>query len=115
VAKRKGVSEILKIHAKAQFSSLETVVPSHKYDPAVRTLFVDSPAGHLKIKFAKQVGVTHYRNKYLNKFDEVVDDRDYFQIYEDIMKDKTFKKYVTYTANIRTRLKGKICNLLNFS
>jgi len=108
----KTVKEALKLFVKSQTASLKDVVPTHKYDPRSRIMYLDSPAGLLKVKFSRQLDVTYYRDKYVNQFELAVDVKEYFRIYKDIIKDDTKKKRTYYEANLNTRLKGVLCDLL---
>jgi len=62
-----------------------------------------SPAGIIRVK-AVSTTAAKFRDIYLNRFESIDDEKDYFALYDAIKKDKQLR--VSYSANMRTRLKG---------
>ena len=93
---------------RGQWLSKKEVVPEVRYDPLHKKMFFDSPAGQLEIRFKSRQIVAPFRDKYVNRFNDIENFRDFLKLYNEIQKEKIKGVRVIKMANIHTRLKGKL-------
>lgn len=91
------------------------VVPEHKWSDKDRAFFLNSSAGLIKYKPKNTQDTARFRDKYINQFEAIkssqlapeIKEELFFRLYSNIRS----AERVNYSANIRTRIQGVVCNL----
>lgn len=103
--------------AKEQMTSNAGVVPSYKWNGLTRSFYLDSPAGLIQFKPKTEKDLIKFRDEFVNQFADLAEKHkissqtnEFYSLYAEIRK----KYKVKYTANLATRLKGKVCSLIQF-
>lgn len=88
------------------------VVPSQRWSEIDKSFYLNSSAGLIKYKPKTVKDTAHFRDEYVNAFVMIMQSglgaEAYFDLYRNILKNV---KGVRYTANLHTRIKGKLCTL----
>ena len=106
----KKVKDWIRTQIHNQFVSHDNVVSFHRLDPKTGRFYLNSPAGLIVYKPKSLADVTRFRDKWINKFETLSEQKDsnkFYNLYVEIRKNEKVK----YRANLRTRIK---CNLLRF-
>lgn len=108
---KQTIKTMIRRAANRQVVSLDGVVPFHKFVNGI--FYLDSPAGSLSVKFNRYdiKSITKFRDRFVNKFTVAIFPNDFFKIYSEIMSQPNRKYIIRYKANLRTRLKGRLCRL----
>ena len=85
-----------------QWCSWNTVKPVQKWDFKRREFHIISYAGTIKYRPKKEKEVSKFRDEIINKFEVIKFTGNLFAFYRQIRN----KYKVSYSANLRTRLKG---------
>ena len=112
----KGLRKVLKkvsswVGKKAgeQWTPMDGVVPAFRWSDGTQSFYLNSVAGLIKFKPKTLKENTEFRNTIVNRFEALApDDREgFFELYAEIREN--YK--VSFTANVRTRLRGRSCVL----
>jgi len=92
------------------------VIPESRWNQREGAFYLNSPAGLIRFKPKTDRDLSKFRDRYINRF-EVLKGLEgskmiegYFLLYDEIRACERVK----YRANVRTRLKARVCNLNPF-
>ena len=103
------MKKILKNFWHNQWVSHDNVSPIYKYDPVKKIFYLNTPAGLIKWR-ARRAPIDKFRNEFVNEIERLAQMKrqgrdivsDSFKVYRKVRENYR----VSYSANIRTRLKG---------
>lgn len=72
--------------------------------------YLNSPAGSLSFKPKTVKETSSFRDEFINRFESISDERDFFDLYAEIRKKYGIMR-VSYSANVRTRFRGRVFGL----
>lgn len=98
-----------------QWVDWSNVVPEHRWNTAKKTFFMVSCAGIISFKPKTEREVIEFRDKYINRFEAIKLEptADQARLFHELYTEVRGLKRTSYSANIRTRLQGRVWSLRN--
>ena len=96
-----------------QMADNSNVVAEHRWSQNLSSFFLNSPAGLIKYKPKDHKDAARFRDKWINKFDQIKENSlnqkdikiQMHYLYREIRQNEK----VSYKANFHTRVRGKLC------
>lgn len=98
----------------SQWVDWSNVTPEHRWNPAKRSFFLVSCAGTIQYKPKTEKEIIQFRDKYINRFEAIKSEpnpEERSKLFHDLYKEIRTLKRISYSANFRTRLQGKLWSL----
>lgn len=109
MALQKTIKKWIKDQITYHKTDMSSVIPEHRFSMAENAIYLNSCAGLIKFTSRDVVEMETFRNIFVNRFEGIKENKNFFRLYSEIMKEKwSSKSRLRYRANARTMVRMKI-------